>query len=315
MHAHDRFVYSIEFQHLGLPHAHILVALKTRDQDLDIFSVAPSANHLAPYSTFHVADPNSTFNPYLVKKYDAHVYCRKVQDPKAVVDYIFKIQGSKRIAGFSRNQHLGVYDAAWRIQSFSLARTLPAVLQLDIVAGTGWPALSPMLVAFFDYCRQNPTKRMTYLEAPEHLVWTEGRWQTRNRAGGRVRAGAIALGAIGRFESPRYRYERFSILADRVMLADTTRLCLANAIRLWGLATLADHARARLWQIAVALHSGCSRSLPTPAHSGNQDIKEEEQSLRQLLTDHISPTGEMDLRTLGQHVYRTFTMRVQLYLG
>ena len=126
------------------------------------------------FVTFTLLDLILT-QPFPSFRFNAHVYCSEVRSAPQCIDYIYKIKGSKIIATHARQQTLGVYEANWIINSFSLSSSRPAVMTLEIKNRQG--GLSPMLLSFFRYCRQHPTLRVTYAQAPEQLTWTDnGNW-------------------------------------------------------------------------------------------------------------------------------------------
>jgi hypothetical protein len=131
--ATEYLVASVEFQHMGLPHAHVLVRLASEPTQLEWDAMS---SQLGPMDDMppslarairqhHMEGGNiQPYNPYLLQKYNAHVYTAQVKHPDAMARYIFKIpkdNEDNRLEGYARKTPMSVYSAAYLIFGYPLS--------------------------------------------------------------------------------------------------------------------------------------------------------------------------------------------------
>ncbi|GFX68470.1 ATP-dependent DNA helicase [Trichonephila clavipes] len=138
------FMYSVEWQKRGLPHAHILIWIETkiRDEQIDDVIRAELPDQEVDPQLFDVVKTHMVHGP--CGSYNPRSPCMKngicsKRFPKpfsteTVTDLaVFGVQNANdEVTSYQNGRHISTSEAIWRMLSFSIHERFPAVTHLDI---------------------------------------------------------------------------------------------------------------------------------------------------------------------------------------
>ncbi|XP_054282916.1 uncharacterized protein LOC129000066 [Macrosteles quadrilineatus] len=158
------------------------------------------------------------YNPYLLKKFNAHInveICSTVKSVKYIYKYIYKGFDSASIEfrngdtiiydevqGYLNARWVGSAEAMWRIQEYPMHHQSHTVVNLEchledqqrviFVQGNEEQALEPRNTKLMAWFRLNETdesaREYTYCEIPKHNTWQDNGkfWRKRQRGNDRI---------------------------------------------------------------------------------------------------------------------------------